>query len=562
MSDDFSARYRLLKCVLVEDGIRTHNAQQLPDGRVVMVHIADAAGPDEVDALRSQLAELPTTERRKVLETATLPSGFAVVTEFLPPPLSFIGWLGAQQIDGSAPVTADDLSPVTPSAPPADPPALLPSAPVSEATVVAPPTGSFTMMFGQVGVAAPAPAASAALVIPPMTPAPATPAPAAAPGEFTMMFSPGPGIMDQASPVTAMAAPSADSLGAPASLPPTVPTVNRSAAAAAAAPSEEALSPFLTPFLTPLPVPDFGPPAQEAAPPIAPPVVVPLPPPQAVVTPPPAALPPSPVTAATSFGYDDLPHAPPAAHKPPGDFTLMFGAPETAAPMPESVRPSPMRQAPPPTFSPLTPERRLESPPVEPLHRVMSNTPNYAAGIQQDGPSPIAPNVVGGGQFYGLPPLTPRAPEPHYPPAHASPLFASERNQLAGQPAPPPGILPPPIFGTGSSTPLSALGGAAPLVNASAGPSDFTQLISRAAEPVVPALAPMVAANTGRASTSAKRRMPTGLIIVINAVLLIATLLLFFVLRRPVPTRAQLTPARPVMPNIPSAPKIPLPTPR
>jgi hypothetical protein len=235
---------------------------------------------------------------------------------------------------------------------------------------------------------------------------------------------------------------------------------------------------------------------------------------------------------------------------------MMFGAPATAAPLPDSVRPSPMREAPPPTFSPLTPEHRLE-PPVEPLHRVMSSNPNYGGGIHQDGPSPIAPNVVGGGQFFGLPPLAPRAPEPLYPPAHASPLFAQERQPQAGGPGQAPGILPPPIFSGGSSTPLSALGGARPLVNASAGPSEFTQLISSASAPVIPALAPTAIAGQGSRSASTKRRLPTGLIIVINAVLFIAVMLVFFVWRRPIPTKSQLIPAKPVMPNIPTAPKIP-----
>lgn len=254
------------------------------------------------------------------------------------------------------------------------------------------------------------------------------------------------------------------------------------------------------------------------------------------------------------FGYDDPVPATPPPRKPPGEFTLMFGAPETAAPMPDSVRPSPMREAPPPTFSPLTPDRRLESPPVEPLHRVMSSNPQYVAGIHQDGPSPIAPNVVGG-QFGGLPPLMPRAPEPAYPPAHASPLVARERQP--GEPPPPPGILAPPIFSSGTSTPLSALGGAAPLVKGNAGPSEFTQLISNASAPVVPPLAPTGTASKAQQAASGRRRLPTGLIVVINAVLMITVLLLFFVWKKPIPTRQQLTPARPVMPYIPSAPQIP-----
>ena len=58
-----------------------------------MVHISDAAGPEEVEALRAQLAQLQPSHKHKVLETATLTAGFAVVTEFLPGALSFGSWL-------------------------------------------------------------------------------------------------------------------------------------------------------------------------------------------------------------------------------------------------------------------------------------------------------------------------------------------------------------------------------------------------------------------------------------------------------------------------------------
>ena len=96
MSDDFNTRYRLLKCVAVADGIRTHNAQELATGRVVMVHLADAAGPDDVDRLRVQLSRLSGPDKNRILETATLPSGFAIVTEFLAGLQSFPGWLQAK----------------------------------------------------------------------------------------------------------------------------------------------------------------------------------------------------------------------------------------------------------------------------------------------------------------------------------------------------------------------------------------------------------------------------------------------------------------------------------
>lgn len=261
---------------------------------------------------------------------------------------------------------------------------------------------------------------------------------------------------------------------------------------------------------------------------------------------------------------------------------MLFGAPATAAPLPDQVRNSPMKEAPPPSFSALTPDQQLESPPVDPLHRVMSGNPSYGAGINQAGQSPIGNNLgsggyAGGAQYppaqqppanlnYGgapyanrqpyqaMPEFAPQPPAPSYPAAHASPLFAQEK-QLTGEPGSAPGILPPPIFSSGSSTPLSAMGGAAPRISANAGPSEYTQLIANGAAPVVPELKPAKSA-TDPAKTG-RRRLPTGLIVVINAVLLIATLLIFFVYKTQVPTVQNTVPALPRMPNVPTAPKLP-----
>lgn len=96
-----------------------------------------------------------------------------------------------------------------------------------------------------------------------------------------------------------------------------------------------------------------------------------------------------------------------------------------------------------------------------------------------------------------------------------------------------PGVLPPPVFKDAGATPLSTLGGAKPAQTS--GPSEFTQLISRSPAPVVaePAAPAPAAAN---AEAKGKRRLPMGLIIVINAVILIAVLLVVFVMKRPVPT--------------------------
>ena len=52
---NFDDRYRLLKCVALGGGMRTHNAQEKSTGRPVMVHIVDAPDPDVVERLRDQV---------------------------------------------------------------------------------------------------------------------------------------------------------------------------------------------------------------------------------------------------------------------------------------------------------------------------------------------------------------------------------------------------------------------------------------------------------------------------------------------------------------------------
>ena len=203
MSDDFNSRYRLLKCVAVDDGIRTHNAQELATGRVVMVHLADAAGPEDVERLRSQLGRLTGGDKNRVLETATLPSGFAIVTEFLTGLGSFPTWL-AQRAGGAGAGGASAMAPavteqvtqpivVPPVAETAGPPTA-----VTETGVPAAAVAGVSMIDVPVS-APPAPAmttpvaATPTEAIPPMAPPPvfappAAPEPARAPGAFTQMF--------------------------------------------------------------------------------------------------------------------------------------------------------------------------------------------------------------------------------------------------------------------------------------------------------------------------------------------------------------------------------------
>jgi hypothetical protein len=98
------------------------------------------------------------------------------------------------------------------------------------------------------------------------------------------------------------------------------------------------------------------------------------------------------------------------------------------------------------------------------------------------------------------------------------------------------------------------LGGSAP-----AGGSDFTRIIARSSLPSVPDAPtppPATGRRAGRAPAGApndKRPIPVGLILIINAVILLAVLLVFFLLRRPVPS----VPSTPSLPSAPAAPTLP-----
>ena len=92
----FDDRYRLLKCVALGGGIRTHNAQETSTGRPVMVHILDGAEPDAVEQLRQQVGALPVPDRSRILEMTPTAGGFAIVSEFLAGLTTFPQWLGAR----------------------------------------------------------------------------------------------------------------------------------------------------------------------------------------------------------------------------------------------------------------------------------------------------------------------------------------------------------------------------------------------------------------------------------------------------------------------------------
>ena len=565
MSDDFSARYRLLKCIAVDGGLRTHSAQELATGRVVMVHLADAAGPEAVEQLRAQLARLTGADKNRVLETATIPAGFAIVTEFVTTMTSFVGWLAERSGGATIPPAAPPpLAPIVqPVAPPIVPAVAAPPAPVGEAP------GSFTALFSTPMAAAPMAAVPAPAPQPP-TPAPQPPAPQApAPQPPAPQLPPEPPAPEAGS-FTMM-------FGGPMGAAPT--TEQR--------PAKAVPPPVLTP-------PIFTPPV------MTPPVVTPpmLTPPSApIVAPPPAAgdftrmfgaaggamTPPlAPFKPPTSSPASP----PPAPATPPpkaasGEFTRMFSGLPTAAPLPESARPSPMATPPTPVPSWTPVHSPSNAPPPSPMA-----TPPFAASAFGS-PPPLAPPAganMGGatGALFGSP-ATPPMPAAHH---SDSPLFGGPMRPMPPLATPPgsspqpaitgaplsamssplsstpsniPSVLPPPVFKNASSTPLSSLGGAPP-VSGAAGPSDFTMMIRGAPAPVVPVIelkAPESPKGTG---APPKRGIPTGLIVVINAVILVAVILVVLVLRKPTPRTPTLptapTISAPAAPAVPSAPKL------
>ena len=85
-------------------------------------------------------------------------------------------------------------------------------------------------------------------------------------------------------------------------------------------------------------------------------------------------------------------------------------------------------------------------------------------------------------------------------------------------------------------------------VRAQVGPSEFTQIITGGAAPAVPKPAPPQALA---APVPTKRSIPTGLIVAINIVLLLAILLVALVLKKPRATVPNLR-----LPPAPTAPAI------
>jgi len=367
----FDDRYRLLKCVALGGGMRTHNAQEKATGRPVMVHIVDDPDPEVVERLRDQVNTLPPAERSRIIEMAATPNGFAVVSEFLPGLTTFPDWV-ASRAPASAPTPAEPAPADDPAPPPAEP--------------AAAPTDAASRPTGLTSARSEAAASelTQSFVIgriestrggPPKGVQP--------PGEFTRLFKGAVGGETNGAPV-------------PAAAPPVTPPPPPVAAAPAPAPPK----PNVAPVAPPTPPAAASPPPAREAPPLAPgeftalfrPLGAPLsrdPAPSPLVGGP--AVPPG-RPAATPFGAS--PSTAFAAPTPPAR------EPQSAlgrhAAIPDQATPRPF---PPPPFGSASP---LSTPPAS----------SPASGTSPVGAAPSP--LIGGGAMPPLPPVVP-------PPVFASP---------------------------------------------------------------------------------------------------------------------------------------------
>ena len=560
---NFDARYQLLKCVAVADGIRTHNAIELVTGRVVMVHLVDAAGPDEVETLQRRLGRLPQTEKARVLEIATLPAGFAVVTEFLQGMSSFPEWLAARVPDDSIelpsqiPLGASQWPIQRPTEPVA---AADPTSTAGESTVNAHDTALIvppippSQEVSTIETRKPTPLGvvpiTAAAAPPPLPPAPpprqASPAasqptpPAPSPdGEFTQLFG------QKSKPVASMptaqtpVAPPLPVAAPPLPTAPTPPALGEGEftrmfrgqpPAAPPRKVDPAPSPFVTnPSPAPLPPPAaFTAPAHVIPVPVSPAVFPPAParPPAPLSSPsadvffgslppvsPPAKASPSPFSAPPARDVSPLGVPLPGATGRPGGLSgpPLGGSPLSVSPL--GAPPKPQPPAAPPPGLPLA----QSAVPVSPIGAAASGSP------------------------MGLPPLAPLPP----PPASA-PVFPGGASGSASP------------LGAGRATPVSK-GGV------------YTEMIQRSVTPP-----PMVAIEKKPTDAPPKKRtIPLGLILVLNAVLILAiALIAYFAFRpKPVPdapsdatteslpdSAANATSGELKMPKKPTVPKVTKPT--
>ena len=491
-SHDFDRRYRLLKVVAQADGVRTHNAQEVTTGRVVMIHLLDDAGPDVVEAMGRRLARLPEAEKTRVLETATLPAGFAIVTDFIPGLQSFPDWLGARagrdDVAREQPPRVGFQSVPNLLVPAAPSPRPSPSDPsvAEHATARSGPRGSGSDRADEV-ITAEAPVTGATARDTDADPPQAiefTVGGAGSAGEFTRLFMASGRLNLETTPAPAAGL---------------------------------RLHPALPPALPP------APPATPAAPPgsftqmfgaaVVPPPIAPVGP---------APLRPAPLSTAPVASAPVAP--PPPAEPAPGEFTRMF----------QAGTPAPLAGA---SASPLVNAPHAPSPPAfpPPSGPAFTSAPAEARGADALAAFGGAGADAAGpfGAAFGAPPVAASAPAVPGLPAMASAPMPS------GAPLAP--MITPPAFRMPGTSGIG--GSASPFGGANAAPaaggSEYTQMIRQSTTPPPPPVVP-APPKAALAPPAVKTTLPLPLILAINVVVLLAVaLVLYFVLRPKPPAAVQ-----------------------
>ncbi len=581
----FEDRYRLMKCVAVAGGIRTHHAQERATGRIVMVHVQDEVETGAQQHFQSAVERCPPPHNARILETAMLPSGgFAVVTDFLQGFTSFRDWL-AFRVPGAFPGTAAGQTGVIAAAggasaaemPTADASGQNPSddgtnaldanamprhATVQRSAVTTQQAedDSATQIISAVSAAPPTastPATEPLATMPVAPEARIAPPPAPKqPGEFTRMF----GQVSTPTPPTAQT---------PAHVPPTLSTPQLPATPSASppAPPSKALFPpdslapgeFTRMFNAPTVPPSREGASPFGAPPSAPAVGV------GAARPPAApSFPSSPRSGGSATHSFDAPGTPGGRSPDYSAGQGLGGAPDALAAFGAGSAAPPER---PTSSSHATDERRglgdqlpAESPesppagdsPASMLASNLSNLSNLSSFGSNFSSPPAAPS---------LPPLPSLPSTPGFSSAPALPVLPAAP-AIPSMPAPP--ALPamplpampqlpslPPLgggspFGGASAPPmrLSPVGTPAP---AAASGGEYTRIIKAGVTPPPPAPAPVAAPV---AAPARQRTVPLGLIITLFVVLLLAAVLVLYFAFRPAPATA----TRGTLPAVPTLP--------
>ena len=476
------SRYRLSMSITHQDGVRTYIAYDHALSRPVLAHLLDTAGPFTPQTMEALLATLPAQDAANIVETAMTERGWAVITLPTDGLNHFVAWLN-QRV----------AAPRTPS--PLPPPA--PAAPMAPVAPPAPPAGEFTQIFSP-GARAATPSVAPRSDVPPVAAqAPYAPMPVPLPPPSTPVWTTPPTIPSappRLSDVT-LGSSTPEVHTNPAAFPPSavpVPPVSPPARPAPAAPAAGEFTQMFSPGAVrpAMPAEPRHPSTSPTLPSASAPLPLPLP--GAPVAPPPVP----------SYGSLATPLPPAPVPPPPSQPPMAFPPPASPGaypPMPAFAPPA----APPPMSQPNSgfAGRGVSSlPPLPPMA------------------APPSPPFTPPAPVYSPPPP---AFTPPPAPTQTPPPFAAQSNQ---PPASLPPVLPPPLFDLPEA-------GAAPKRARTAAASDYTMIMNAA----VPAVAlPSKEGEKPASIAKSPTRLTLPVILIINAVLLLALLLiLYFAFRNP-----------------------------